>query len=132
MLRYFPFCLERDLMLASRALSRLVMMGLPFQRHFLFTIGAVAVFGTASAVVIEDVVCLDTHRIDPSLPVFRQRRCLCQFCIPRIGLLSVTALQFSVAHSQLEPQNCPIRIFLIRGQILKNLYGVFVADPYPT
>ena len=115
---------------ASRALSRLVMMGLPFQRHFLFTIGTVAVFGTASAVVIEDVVFLNTHLIDPPLPVLRQRRCLRELRIPRIGFLSMPTFQFSITNGALKFQNSPIYAFFIRRQILPDLCIIHGADPH--
>ena len=117
-------------MTASRALSHRVMIGPPFQCDFLLTVGAVAVFCAASAVIVEDVVFLNTHLIDPPLPVFRQRRCLRELRIPRIGFLSMPAFQFSITNGALKFQNSPIYAFFIRHQILPDLRIIHGADPH--
>ena len=117
-------------MTASWALSHRVMIGPLFQCDFLFTIGAVAVPCPTLAVIIEDVVFLNTHLIDPPFPVFRQRRCLCQFCIPRIGFLSMPTFQFSITNGALKFQNSPIYVFFIRHQILPDLRIIHGADPH--
>ena len=117
-------------MTASRAPSHRVMIGPLFQCDFLFTIGAVAVPCPALAVIVEDVVFLNTHLIDPTLPVLRQRRCLRELRIPRIGFLSVPAFQFSITNGALKFQNSPIYAFFIRRQILPDLCIIHGADPH--
>ena len=117
-------------MTASWALSHRVMIGPLFQCDFLFTIGAVAVPCPALAVIIEDVVFLNTHLIDPTLPVLRQRRRLRELRVPWIGFLSVAAFQFSITNGALKFQNSPIYAFLIRRQILPDLCIIHGADPH--
>ena len=117
-------------MTASRALSHRVMIGPLFQCDFLFTIGAVAVPCPALAVIIEDVVFLNTHLIDPPFPVFRQRRRLRELRVPRIGFLPMPTFQFSITNGALKFQNSPIYVFFIRHQILPDLRIIHGADPY--
>ena len=117
-------------MTAFRARSSSVMIRLPFQCDFLFTIGAVAVPCPALAVIVEDVVFLNTHLIDPPLPVLRQRRRLRELRVPWIGFLSVAAFQFSITNSTLEFQNRLIHAFFIRHQILPDLCIIHGADPH--
>ena len=117
-------------MTASWALSHRVMIGPLFQCDFLFTIGAVAILCSASAVIVEDVVFLNTHLIDPPLPVLRQRRRLRELRVPWIGFLSVAAFQFSITNGALKFQNSPIYAFLIRRQILPDLRIIHGADPH--
>ena len=87
-------------------------------------------FCAASAVIVEDVVFLNAHLIDPSFPVLWQRRCLRQLRVPRIGFLSVPAFQFSITNGALKFQNSSIYAFFIRRQILPDLCIIHGADPH--
>lgn len=67
-------------------------------RDFLFTIGTVSRFGPALFVMVENIVFLDSHLIDPALPVLGQRWRLFKVAVPQIGLFLVPLFQFLLSY----------------------------------
>ena len=100
-----------------------------FDGYFLFTITAVACFGSLAVIVIENKVAGNANLMHPMIPVLWNRSGLFQIQIPRVCFPTMALLQFFCANLQLEFNQSGITA-LLGFQIILDHRMVFRADPF--
>ena len=113
---------------AANTAALLIVMGMYFDRHFLFAVGTVTCFGAALFIVVVNVILQNGNLIHPAAPVLWKLRHLFHILIPWVSFPPVPLFELFITHIPLKLPDCLYRFF-IDVQICLYRCLIFIADP---